>query len=89
MSNELMNADALTGEDKKVLKDAVLELSDSLMRASSERETQKAIIDETSDKIGVDKRLLRRLAKAHFKANYDQEVEGNHTFEEFFDAIMK
>jgi len=42
-----------------------------------------------NDELGVDKKMLRRLAKTYFKANYGDEVEENKSFEEFYDTIIK
>ncbi len=57
-------------------------------RAGAERDLQKEIIDEVFNKIGVDKKLVRRLAKVYYKANFKDEVEGNIRFEEFYDLIV-
>ena len=84
-----MNIEALTAEDKKVLRKAIIELNDSMTRAGAERELQKEILNETNGKLGVDKRLIRRMAKAYFKANFNDEVEENNTFESFYDEVMR
>ena len=84
-----MNIEALTAEDKKVLRKAIIELNDSMTRAGAEKDLQKEIITETNGKLGVDKRLIRRMAKAYFKANFNDEVEENNTFESFYDEVMR
>ena len=84
-----MNIEALTAEDRKVLRKAIIELNDSMTRAGAERELQKEILNETNGKLGVDKRLIRRMAKAYFKANFNDEVEENNTFESFYDEVMR
>ena len=84
-----MNIEALSAEDKKVLRKAIIELNDSMTRAGAERELQKEILNETNGKLGVDKRLIRRMAKAYFKANFNDEVEENNTFESFYDEVMR
>ena len=84
-----MNIEALTAEDKKILRKAIIELNDSMTRAGAERELQKEILNETNGKLGVDKRLIRRMAKAYFKANFNDEVEENNTFESFYDEVMR
>ena len=84
-----MNIEALTAEDKKVLRKAIIELHDSMTRAGAERELQKEILNETNGKLGVDKRLIRRMAKAYFKANFNEEIEENNTFESFYDEVMR
>ena len=84
-----MNIEALTAEDRKILRKAIIELNDSMTRAGAERELQKEILNETNGKLGVDKRLIRRMAKAYFKANFNDEVEENNTFESFYDEVMR
>ena len=84
-----MNIEALSAEDKKVLRKAIIELNDSMTRAGAERELQKEILMETNGKLGVDKRLIRRMAKAYFKANFNEEIEENNTFESFYDEVMR
>ena len=64
-------------------------MNDSMTRAGAERELQKEILNEVNGKIGVDKRLIRRMAKAYFKSNFNDEVEENNTFESFYDEVMR
>lgn len=87
--SDIMNVESMTAVDKEALKEAVMTLSDSMLRVSSERELQKDTLSEVSEKIGLDKALIRRMAKVHFKANFTEVVEGDHTFEEFYDTVMK
>ena len=60
-----------------------------MTRAAAERDYQKETIGNISDKTGVDKKIVRRMAKVYFKANYSQEQEENRNFEEFYDGVMK
>lgn len=79
----------LTEEDRKTLKKAILEMNDSLTRIGAERELQKEVTNETCDKLGVDKKLFRRMARAYFKANFRDEVQENTDFEEFYSAVIE
>ena len=88
-NNPTMNVESLSAEDKKILRKAIIELNDSMTRSGAERDLQKEIIAETNGKLGVDKRLIRRMAKAYFKANFNDEVEENNTFETFYDEVMR
>jgi hypothetical protein len=82
------SVEALSPEDKKVLRKAIMEMNDSMTRVGAERELQKEIINETFDKLGVDKKMIRRLAKVYFKANFNNEVEENNQFESFYDEVL-
>lgn len=81
--------EALSSEDRKILRKAIMELNDSMTRVGAERDLQKEIINETFDKLGVDKKMVRRLAKVYFKANFNDEVEENNQFETFYDEVIR
>ena len=84
-----VNVSSLNETERKRLKKAIMELNDSFTRVSAERDFQKEIITTLHDELGVDKKLLRRMAKAYFKANFGEEVEENKAFEESYDLIIK
>ena len=84
-----VNVNSLTTEQKQQLKKAIQELNDSMTRAAAERELQKETTNETCDKLGIDKKLFRRMARAYFKANFKDEVQENTDFEEFYSTVME
>jgi len=84
-----VSVNSLSDADKKRLKDAVMEMNDSMTRTAAERDLQKEILNRMNDQLGVDKKLLRRMAKVYFKSNYSQEQEDNRNFEEMYDEVMK
>jgi hypothetical protein len=84
-----VSINSLSAEDKKQLKEAIQQLNDSMTRAAAERDFQKETVTAIFDKVGVDKKIVKRMAKVYFKANYSQEQEENRNFEEFYDAVMK
>ena len=79
----------LTEEDRKTLRKAVLEMNDSMTRVGAERELQKETTNEVCDKLGIDKKLFRRMSRAYFKANFKDEVQENTDFEEFYSTVME
>ncbi len=83
-----VSINSLSDQDKKKVKNAIMELNDSMTRASAERELQKETIANISEELGLDKKLLRRMAKAYYKANFNEEVEENNNFQEFYDNII-
>lgn len=83
-----ISIDGLTDMDRKVLRKAVLEMNDSMTRVEAERDLQKEIIAEVNDKIGVDKKLIRRMARVYYKSNFKTEVEENTSFETWYDTII-
>jgi DNA-directed RNA polymerase subunit N (RpoN/RPB10) len=79
----------LTDEDRKILRKAVMEMNDSMTRVGAERELQKETTNEVADKLGIDKKLFRRMSRAYFKANFKEEVQENTDFEEFYTTVME
>jgi DNA-directed RNA polymerase subunit N (RpoN/RPB10) len=65
-----------------------MEINDSMLRVSSERDLQKEALDSITDKLGVDKKIVRRMARTYYKANFNAEVEDNNTFEEFYQTVI-
>lgn len=84
-----VNANSLTAEDRKKIKHVIQILNDSMTRVAAERDLQKDEIDALYQTMGVDKKLIKRLAKAYFKSNYNEEVEANSTFEDFYSLVVK
>lgn len=82
------NVNALSVEDRKKLKGFIEELNNSLTRVASERDLQKEIIVKASEELGLDKKLISKMGKVYFRANYDEEIEGNNMFEEFYSTII-
>jgi hypothetical protein len=88
-NQNFVSINSLTDAQRKELKEAIVQMNDSMTRIAAERDYQKETINTINDKIGVDKKIIRRMAKVYFKANYAQEQEDNRSFEEFYDGVMK
>ena len=84
-----VNISSLNDVERKRLKKAIMEMNDSMSRAGAERDLQKEIINTLYDELGVDKKLVRRMSKAYYKANFGEEVEENKAFEESYDLVIK
>jgi len=84
-----VSINSLNESQKTELKNAIREMNDSMTRAAAERDFQKETITSISDKTGVDKKILRRMAKVYFRSNYAEEQEENRQFEEFYNGVMK
>lgn len=88
-NQNFVSINALTESQKTELKNAIREMNDSMTRAAAERDFQKETLNSISDKTGVNKKIVRRMAKAYFRSNYAEEQEDNRQFEEFYDGVMK
>lgn len=84
-----VSVNSLTEQQKVELRNAIREMNDSMTRTAAERDLQKEILTKVSEKNGINKKIIRRMAKAYFKANYSEEQEDNRQFEEFYDGVMK
>jgi chromatin segregation and condensation protein Rec8/ScpA/Scc1 (kleisin family) len=88
-NQNFVSINSLTDAQRKELKEAIVQMNDSMTRVVAERDYQKETINNINDKTGVDKKIVRRMAKVYFRANYSQEQEENRQFEDFYDGVMK
>jgi len=84
-----VNISSLNETERKRLKKSIMEINDSMSRMAAERDLQKEILATLYDELGVDKKLVRRMSKAYYKANFGEEVEENKAFEESYDLVIK
>ena len=61
-------------EDRKKIKEAVQEISNSLTRIEAERDLIREIIKEVSDNHQIPRKILSKIAKTFHKQNLAQEV---------------
>ena len=85
---KIMNVKSLSQIDKDRLRNAIREMNDSMTRAAAESDLLKDILSKICDDLGVDKKIVRRMAKVYFKANFNAEVEDNRTFEDFYSVVI-
>jgi hypothetical protein len=76
-------------EDKKKLKGAIQEISNSMTRMEAERDLIKEIIKEQSDQFQIPKKILSKIAKTYHKQNLTQEVEDHEDFVELYEEVTK
>lgn len=75
--------------DVDKVKKAVQEISNSMARATAERDLQKETINRINEEVGIDKKILRRAAKAYYKMNFPEEVEAAEKFQEFYTTVVQ
>lgn len=83
-----INVDALSSIDRHKLKSAIQEMNDSMIRIASENDLQKDVLDNVAEELGIDKKLIRRVAKTYFKSSFNNEVEENKQFQEFYSNLL-
>lgn len=74
--------------DQKKLKDAVVELSNSLYREEAEKENRKSILDTISDELGIKKKYINRMAKEYHKNEFDAKSSENTSYEELYETVL-
>ena len=58
--------------DRKTIKDAMTEISNSMVRIDSEKAYIKEAIEELNDKVDIDKKYLNKLARVYHKQTLAQ-----------------
>lgn len=74
-------------EDRKKLKDAIQEISNSMVRMEAERDLIREIIKEQSDTLQIPKKILAKIAKTFHKQNLTQEVADHEDFVELYEEV--
>lgn len=75
--------------DRKKIRDAVTEISSSILRTESERELQKDICAKIKDEVGLDPKYLKKLATVYHKQTFVNVQEENEGFETLYEEIVK
>jgi fructose-1,6-bisphosphatase len=58
-----------------------------MTRVAAEKDLQKEITDSLSEKYGISKRLLTKIAKVYYTDTYKEEIQKNQEFEESYDCV--
>jgi len=74
--------------DLKKLRQGVEEIVNSMVRVDSEREYQKESIDELSEKFGIEKKHIRRMAVDHHKDSFDKKVGEFEDYTGLYESVM-
>ncbi|MDE3023113.1 MAG: hypothetical protein KGI54_14905 [Pseudomonadota bacterium] len=75
--------------DLKVIQDAIIEASNSMVRSDAEKDLRKDIAGELKEKLEVPPAFFNKLVKVYHKATYDQEVSDADAFQHAYEAILK
>ena len=89
VKKDYVSVESLTGEERKRLRSVILDLNDSLTRIAAEQDLQKEAISEICEKLNLDKKIVRKLARTYYKANYTDEIEANEAFEAFYSKVIQ
>lgn len=78
----------ITSADRKTIKKALQEMSDSYYQIEAQKDLQKDIAQKMLDDLGIPKRDFNRLAKIFHASNLVEEAARNEEFMEFAEAIL-
>jgi len=74
-------------QTKKVILDAMKEMSNSMTRVDAEKDLMKEIIEEVSDKTEIPKKYLNRMARIYHKQNMAEVKAENSDLEDLYEAV--
>jgi regulator of protease activity HflC (stomatin/prohibitin superfamily) len=74
-------------EQRKTILDAMKEWSNSALRVEAEKDLQKNIIEDLSDKTDIEKKYLNKLATMYHKQNFAQFQQEREEIEELYESI--
>ena len=75
-------------EDKIKFKQAIQEISNSMTRTEAERDLINEIIKKISDEFTINKKIIRKIAKAYHKQNLTEEQQDHEEFVEIYDEVI-
>lgn len=75
--------------DRKKIKEAIQEISNSMLRMEAERDLIKEIVKEVSAEHQIPKKILAKIAKTFHKQNLTQEVADHEDFVDLYDTVTK
>lgn len=74
--------------DHVKLKKGLEEISNSMTRIEGERDYIREAIKALSDEHQMDKKVLRKLARAYHKQNYNDETQSFAEFQEMYEKLF-
>lgn len=75
--------------DRKVIKDAMTELSNAMVRIESEKNFIKEAIEDLNDKVGIDKKYLKKLANIYHKQTLSEVTGEVEDLEALYESCLK
>ncbi len=73
--------------DKKDIQKVMTDITDSMIRISSEKEFIKETIDALSEKYEIDKKALKRVANILYKQNIAEVNAANNDVQELYEDL--
>ena len=76
-------------EDRKKLRGAIQEISNSMTRTEAERDLIKEIVKEMSDLFQIPKKTIKKIATTYHRQTLTQEVADHEDFVDLYETVTK
>lgn len=76
-------------EDRKLVLNALKEISNSFTRSEAEKDFIKEAVNELSEKVDIEKKHIRQLARIYHKQNLTEVRDQVDTIEALYEAIVQ
>lgn len=74
--------------DRKKIRDALQEASNSMTRISAERDLIKEIAKDISDSFEIPKKQVNKMIRVYHKQNFSEEVATQNEFEQLYEEVV-
>jgi uncharacterized Zn finger protein len=78
----------LQEDQEKAIKDFCNEMSASFLRKEAESDFQRGAINLLHEKIGIEKKYLRKMARTFHKQNFQEETETSEEFAKIYKTVF-
>ena len=75
-------------EDKRKFHNAIQEISNSMTRTEAERDLINEVIKNLSDEFNMNKKIIRKIARAYHKQNLAEEQQDHDEFVEVYEEVI-
>lgn len=74
--------------DRKKIRDALQEASNSMTRIEAERDLIKDIISDLSDNYQLSKKHIRKMVRVYHKQNFTEEQAASEEFAQLYEEVV-
>lgn len=78
----------VTADQRKMIQDALKEMSNSMTRVDAEKDLQKDIADRMKEECDIPKRDFNKLARIYHASNLVEEATRNQEFIDFAESVL-
>jgi predicted transcriptional regulator len=75
-------------EDRRKFQNAIQEISNSMTRTEAERDLINEVIKNLSEDFNMNKKIIRKIARAYHKQNLTEEQQDHEEFVEVYEEVI-